>query len=144
MKVSKNKILRIISCLVIPGLLLSGCGPKKSQRKRSYSDDMILQTDSKIKSISSPAAKQQAMRLRKLLDTVEPILINQILINQINIENETVDSDILMEKIITPLRDIILNVDYLSVEENRYARTQSGRYIMPRLVNIFNDAILIV
>ena len=64
--------------------------------------------------------------------------------NQINAEEEKVDASLLMEKVITPLRDIVLNVDYLSVEENRYTKTQSGRYIMPRLVNLFNDAILLV
>ena len=52
MKTSKNKNLKIVGRLVVLGFLLASCSPEKSQRKRSYSDDMVLQTDSIIKSIS--------------------------------------------------------------------------------------------
>ena len=140
MKTSQNKIIKIIGCLAL-GLLLASCSPKESKRKRNYSDDMVLQTHSTIKSIPNPQVKQQAIQLEKLLGTTESIVVDQI---HIHIEDEKVDANLLMEKVITPLRDIILNIDYLFVEENRYIKTQSGRYIMPRLVNLFNDAILLV
>ena len=143
------KVFKITTLLIAFGFLLSGCAPKQSQRKKSYPDDKISQTESLTQPTSHPEVKAQAIQLEKLLEATEPIVMNQI-----DIENERFgvgllmeeefDAGLLMEKVIAPLMGVIFNIDYLSVEENRYARTKSGRYIMGRLVNLFNEAILLV
>ena len=100
---------------------------------------MVTQVELKKENTLSPEAKKQTIRLENLLNTTEPLVISQL-----NLAKENIDAHLLMEKVITPLRDVILNVEYLWVKENHYLKTSSGRYIIPRLVNLFNDAILLV
>ena len=134
----KDNFFKVIGFLILTGLISSGCSPKKSQHKRSYIDDKISHVEPNVKSnLESEGAEQ--VFLSNLLKTTEPIVMSQV-----ETIAEAADSKLLMEKVITPLRDIVLNVNYLSVKENRYARTKSGRYIMPRLVSLFNNAILLI
>ena len=144
-QVLKNHTLKTFIILFALEFLLASCSPKESERKRSYPDNKVNQTQETIKSIlnqsvSDPSTQTQSIQLEHLLQSIEPVVTHQASIE----DNKNINTEILMNEVINPLKKMILNVNYLTIEKNRYAKTQSGRYIMPRMVNLFNDAILLV
>ena len=62
---------------------------------------------------------------------------------QVGLEQEQVDAQMLLTEVINPLREVVLNRDLILSQENRNIRTESGRFIISRLISLFNEAVLL-
>lgn len=131
----KSKNLLIKSLVIALALTLTNCSPKESDRKRSFADgDYETVTDQDFQSQDLT----EVAKLEALLSQVEPLVMDQS--NQPSAE---VDGPMLLSKVITPLRDITLNAEYLMNPATRYLRTETGIQLVPRLVTIFDQAIIL-
>ncbi len=129
-----NKIINIVYGLIIAATV-ANCSPRSAERKRSFSDDAVKTATPESTNLKA----QKNERLEAALSDIEPFLVSQI-----TGPDDAIDPNGLMSKVILPLKEIILNVDSLAAPENRFAKTDEGRFIMPRLVSLFNQALLLV
>jgi hypothetical protein len=134
MKTTIKNLKTIVGGLAL-ALGLSHCTPEQSTRRRAFTDEAVqVQSEETVRQQSV-----EAQRLESLLNRVEPIVLQQFSRLQENIEPNR-----LLQQVITPLRDVVLNVNYLMVDEHRNAKTSEGRFIMPRLVTLFNEAMIMI
>ncbi len=134
MKTTSIKIFKMVGGVAL-AFVLANCTPESSTRKRSLQDGAVGVTN------DTPVVQKSAetQRLQTMMEDKEAIVMGQMAVI-----DENVDANMLMQKVIIPLRDVVLNVNYLMVDANRNARTESGRYIVPRLVVLFNEALIMI
>lgn len=122
--------------LPLIAIAIASCAPEASTRKRSYVDQDFKAEDS---TATVKLNSSEAQRLQTLLDEAEPATVSQL-----GTETTLIDTGLLLSKVIIPLRDIVLNANYLLDPANRYLKSESGRYYIPRLISLFNESLVLV
>lgn len=120
--------------VLVAALVFVSCSPKQSTRKRSYSDTGI---ELQINEPSEKKLNSELQKLELLLAKVEPVVVSEMA--AIN-----VDASRMMGQVIIPLKEVLLDTNYMLDPKVRYARTDSGRYVTSRLLALFNESILLV
>ncbi len=134
MKTTSIKILKLVGGVALI-FGMANCTPEQSTRKRSFEDGSVEVT------AQQPIVEKsaEARRLEALMVDAEGYVSQQI-----SLAGENVDASMLMLQVINPLRETVLDINYLMIDENRNAKTEEGRFIVPRLVTLFNEAIIMV
>ncbi|MCJ8275403.1 MAG: hypothetical protein HRT44_06805, partial [Bdellovibrionales bacterium] len=118
------------SILLCFAIALTHCSPKESQRNRMLPDgDYVVPEEQPLQTQN----QAEASRLEVLINTADPLVAEQMLLS-----SDVVDANMLFDKVIVPLRDVALNVDYLIDPETRYIESEAGRLLVPRAVALFN------
>ncbi len=133
MRLNLNKI----SLLVALAFSLSFCNSQESTRKRALPDG-VATTNQQGQGVV-PFNLSEVSRLEKLLQQVEPVVIEQLAK-----EKGSINTALLYAQVITPLLDVVLNVDYLLDPDHRYLETATGIQLIPRLVVLFDQAVLLM
>jgi hypothetical protein len=132
---NQYKVKLHIYVLMLITVIIASCTPKNSTRMRSFVDDNFEQEMGDVQ-VQQTA---ETMRLKELLLEIEPLVAAQF-----QLEIDQVDANMLFSRTVIPLRDIVLNQDYMMNPNHRYARLESGQFIMPRLVSLFNQSLLLI
>ena len=136
MRMSKNLFQKTFKSLLI-ALLVASCTAEQNTRMRSFGDGDFQAPDQTSEEVTQQSAEVQ--RLEEMMNRLE-ILVEE----QFGKPSGERDQSLLYAQVIQPLQDIILNPNYILNPDNRFARSSTGRNIMPRLVSIFNEAIIMV
>lgn len=131
----KKKNILLKATTISLALALTHCSPKESTRKRSFADGDFNESISQELSLQNV---EEAARLEALLLEVEPLVVSQL-----SSDKADIDGPMLLQKVITRLKPLLLNKDYLTDPANRYLQTESGIQLIPRLVTLFNQAIIL-
>ncbi len=135
MRTTSIEILKFVGAVAL-SLVMVNCTPEQSTRKRSYVDGAV-EVGAEDSQVELKSAESE--RLEAMMNDAEIQVMGQM-----SMADRNIDANMLMTKVIIPLKDVVLNVDYLMVDGNRNSRTDAGQYIVPRLVSLFNEAIVMV
>ncbi len=111
-----------------------GCDLNKNQRYK-----VIPEAEYQEQGLPRKIKTKTSLNLEKLLKETEEILTEEShkLKEEINISRLT-------NQVLLPLKDYVLNLNFMSTPSNLYNRADSGRMITPALIGIFNQALLSV
>lgn len=127
-----------ISLLVALAVSLSFCNSEEATRKRTVPEGNTTVKQDGGRGVV-PFNLEEASRLERLLKQAEPVVVEQL-----KKDKASIDTVMLDEKVIKPLQDVVLNTNYMLNPDNRYLETASGIQLIPRLVVLFDQAVILM
>ncbi len=129
------KILSHLIIVICTAMSLLSCTTNVVNRNQAFEDgDYEEAQEQNIKTLGQTKAE----RLNQKLISAEEALASQ---QKISLE---VDSDLLLKNVIEPLKNIVLNKDYLLDRVKFNLKNKYDQYIIPRLIVVFNEALLLI
>lgn len=134
MKNYKHKILKLVTLCF--ALSFTHCTPKASTRKRSFADD----------NYNTELIQQISQERSGIVNQLEALMLKAefVVESQSSLERKNVDQQLLMKKVITPLRPYVLNLDFMMDPSNRFLVTKTGIPVVAHLVRAFNSALILI